>query len=96
MTRSRSRWGPTRRNLIASFRSLTQARKAMDALESRGFDEGAIRVEGAPTGGPRPTPGPVTVAVGSDDENKVERAEDAIRELHPIEVRRVNERGDPV
>jgi len=40
--------------------------------------------------------GPVTVAVGSDDEQKVERAEEAIQDLDPVEVKRVDDRGEPV
>ncbi len=179
MARSESRWGLTRRNLVASFRSLKQARKAIDTLESHGFDAGAIRLEGA--GVPRGkldtrrrdaavgrfvasraavglviggglglglgviagslvgasafafalagvagavvgsaigfmvagvasidvTPdwertferdkaGPVTVAVGSDDGDKVERAQEAIEDLSPIEVHRVDEHGESV
>ena len=173
-------WGPARRNLVASFRSLKQARRAIDTLESHGFDAGAIRLEGAGVPAPgeadtrrrdaavprhvasrvfagmllgaavglsvgligafaaggstlavamaavggvvagtvigmmiagvgtidvtpdwertfdRDQAGPVTVAVGSDDPNKVARAQEAISGLDPIEVKRVDERGDPV
>lgn len=180
MARQVGRWGPARRNLVASFRSLKQARRAMDTLEAQGFDAGAIRLEGPgaqPSGRsdtrgrdaavPRfvasrvlggmivgagaglavgliasfaaggstlvitmsavagvvvgtvvammiagvgsidvtpdwertfepQRPGPVTVAVGSDDEGKVARAEEAIQDLDPIEVTRVDDRGEPV
>jgi sporulation related protein len=89
MARKVGRWGPARRNLVASFRSLKQARRARDTLEAQGFDAGAIQIEGAGTP-------PVTVAVGSDDTSKVARAEEAISDLDPIEIKRVDERGEPV
>jgi hypothetical protein len=102
MSRKIGRWGPARRNLVASFRNLRQARRAMDTLESQGFDAAAIQVEAASAAAPAPAgkdaerAGPVTVAVGSDDPIKVARAEEAISDLDPIEVKRVDEHGDPI
>jgi len=110
MVRRESRWGPARRNLVASFRSLTQARRAMDTLEAHGFDAAAIRLERAAGRRGRRTPatpapprnvdpqrpGPVTVAVGSDHPEKVEQAQEALRDLDPIELQRVDEHGEPV
>jgi hypothetical protein len=95
MVRRVGRWGPARRNLVARFRSLRQARRAIDKLESEGFDAGAIRLEGA-GGAARDEAGPVTVAVGSDDPIKVDRGQEAIQDLDPIDVKRVDEHGDPV
>ena len=102
MARRVGRWGPARRNLVASFRSLKQARRAINTLESTGFDAAAIQLESErpPEERAPETPGdqagPVTVAVGSDDPIKVARAEEAISDLDPIEVKRVDEHGDPV
>jgi len=102
MARRIGRWGPARRNLVASFRNLKQARRAMNTLESEGFDAAAIQLEneGPPErqapDAPGDQAGPVTVAVGSDDPVKVARAEEAISDLDPIEVKRVDEHGDPV
>jgi hypothetical protein len=80
-------FSPARRNVVARFRTRRQARKATDALEAHGFDAGAIRLDGA---------GPVTVAAGSDDPEKVAHAEEAIRDLDPIDLNRVDEHGEPV
>jgi hypothetical protein len=74
----------------------------MNTLESHGFDAAAIQVESAGPAAQKPMDmrgdqaGPVTVAVGSDDPTKVARAEEAISDLDPIEVQRVDEHGDPI
>jgi hypothetical protein len=175
-----SLFSPAQRNVVATFRNLKEARKAMDALESHGFEAGAIRLEGpgvAPSGkadtrrrdagvsrlvGSRTaaglivggilglgiglvvgalaagsatslavggaagcivggaigfmvagvssidvTPdwertfekdrsGPVTVSAGSDDPIKVAQAQEALRDLDPVNVTRVDERGEPL
>lgn len=173
-------FSPAQRNVVATYPTLKQARKAMDALESHGFDAGAIRLEGpgVPPSGEQDTrrrdaavprfvgsrtaiggiggsvlgaiigivggsiagvsafalavsavagavvggaigmmvagvgsidvtpdwertfeqdrAGPVTVAAGSDDPIKVAQAEEALRDLDPINVSRVDEHGQPV
>jgi hypothetical protein len=173
-------FSPAHRNVVARFRTLKQARKAIDALEANGFDAGAIRLEGAgvpardkadtrlrDTAVPRfvgshslagsivggaigsglgiiagamagasvtslvaggtagvliggiiglllagvgsldVTPdwertfegdrtGPVTVSAGSDDPVKVAQAQSALRDLDPIDLARVDERGAPL
>lgn len=39
-------WRPARRNVVALFREMKEARAAIDALEARGFDAGSISLEG--------------------------------------------------
>ena len=90
MAKKEPLFSPALRNVVARFRTMRQARKAMDTLEAHGFDAGAIRLEGARA------PGAVTVAAGSDDAAKVAHAEEAIRDLDPIDLNRVDEHGEPV
>jgi hypothetical protein len=175
-----SLFSPAHRNVVARFRNLKQARRAIDTLESHGFDAGAIRLEGggvsssgtldtrrrdaavsrfvgsrtlvglliggaagfgigmiagvtiggtaitmavggtagvvvggaigmmvAGVGSIDVTPewertfesdrgGPVMVSAGSDDPIKVAQAHEALSDLDPIEVERVDERGEPI
>ncbi len=39
-------WRPARRNVVALFREMKDARAAIDALEAHGFDAGSISLEG--------------------------------------------------
>jgi outer membrane lipoprotein SlyB len=41
-------WRPARRNVVALFDEMKQAREAIGALEAHGFDAGSISLEGAP------------------------------------------------
>lgn len=43
----KTRWRPARRNVVAAFRDMRAARKAIDALEARGFEAVSISLEGA-------------------------------------------------
>src|SRR5687768_14879478 len=39
-------WQPARRNVVALFKDMKDARAAIDALEAHGFDAGSISLEG--------------------------------------------------